>query len=162
MKVYRLYLSLAFLAMGVFSSCSSSETKGIKDIMSLPVHPIESSEQYNKQELITRIPWEFHRIGDNFFVFNGVPNSAALVFRMSDCQLLGEFVSKGMGPGECVTPRYAGCNAEEDTVYIYDTSKIKMFKYEIPKEQTDSFQYKFVDARLLSYPHLSHQQHHHT
>ena len=147
-------VEMSDLAMAVFSSCSSSETKGIKDIMSLPVHTIESSEQYNKQELITRKPWEFHRIGDNFFVFNGVPNSAALVFCMSDCQLLGEFVPKGMGPGECVTPRYAGCNAEEDTVYIYDTSKIKMFKYEIPKEQTDSFQYKFVDEKRSSYKEM--------
>ena len=151
MKTYRLYLSLVLLAMALFSSCSSSGKEGVKDILSLPVHPIETMEQYNQQELITRNPWEFHRIGDNFFVFNGVPECAALVFRMSDCQLLGEFMPKGMGPGECVTPRYAGCSAEEDTVYIYDTSKIRMFKYEIPKQQTDAFQYKLIEEKQSSY-----------
>ena len=151
MKTYRLYLSLALFAMGLFSSCSSSGKEEVQDIQSLPVHPIETMEQYNQQELITRNPWEFHRIGDNFFVFNGVPDCAALVFRMSDCQLLGEFMPKGMGPGECVTPRYAGCSAEEDTVYIYDTSKIRMFKYEIPKQQTDAFQYKLIEEKQSSY-----------
>ena len=52
------------------------------------------------EELITRGPWEFHRIGDNFFVFYGVLSSAAQVFRMSDCGLLGEFFPVGMGPTE--------------------------------------------------------------
>ena len=150
MRTYRLYLSFAFLVMVIFSSCSYSDKDRMKNIMSLPVHVIESSVQYNQQELITGNPWEFHRIGDNFFVFNGVPNSAALVFRTSDCQLLGEFMLKGMGPGECITPRYAGCNAEEDMVYIYDTGKKTMFKFEIPALQKDTLKYRFIDENRSS------------
>ena len=144
MKTYRLYFSLALLVMVFFYSCSLSKKEGMKDLMSLPVHVIESSVQYNQQELITGNPWEFHRIGDNFFVFNGVSNSAALVFRMSDCQLLGEFMPKGMGPGECLTPRYAGCNAGEDTIYIYDSGKRRMFEFEVPALQTDALKYNLI------------------
>ena len=144
MKTYRLYLFLALLAMGVFSSCSSSENGGMKDIMSLPVHSIETV-QYNQQELITRKPWEFHRIGDNFFVFNGISSCAALVFRASDCHFLGEFMSKGMGPGECLSPFYAGCSAEEDTVYVYDSGMNKMFEFWVPSQQTDTLRYKLID-----------------
>ena len=114
---------VAAMAMAVFSSCSSSGKDGLKDIMSLPVYSMENMVQYNHPELITGNPWEFHRVGDNFFVFNGMPTSAALVFRMSDCHFLGEFMLKGMGPGECLTPRYAGCSKGEDTVYMYDTGK---------------------------------------
>ena len=143
MKTYN--FSLVLLAMVVFSSCSSSGNGGMKDIMSLPIHVIESSEQYNQQELITGGPWEFHRIGDHFFVFNGMPNSAAVVFRMSDCHQLGEFMHKGMGPGECLTPRYAGCNAGEDTVYIFDLGMNKMFEFFVPDKQTDVLQYKLID-----------------
>ena len=150
MKAYRLYLSLALFAIGVFSSCSSSEEKGMKDIISLPVHPIETMVQYNQQELITGDPWEFHRIGDKFFVFNGMPDCVALVFRMSDCHLLGEFVAKGMGPHECNVPRYAGCSVSEDTVYIYDTGKRKMFEFEVPAFQTDTLKYNFLNANSAS------------
>ena len=150
MKTYRLYLSLVLLAMALFSSCSSSGKEGVKDILSLPVHPIETMEQYNQQELITRNPWEFHRIGDNFFVFYGMPDCAALVFRMSDCHQLGEFVSMGEGPGECLTPRYAGCSTGEDTVYIYDTGKRKMLEVEVPSLQTDTLQYKVISENPSS------------
>lgn len=150
MKTYRLYLSLALLAMALFSSCSSSGKEGVKDILSLPVYPIETMEQYNQQELITRNPWEFHRIGDNFFVFYGMPDCAALVFRMSDCHQLGEFVSMGGGPGECLTPRYAGCSTGEDTVYIYDTGKRKMLEVEVPSLQTDTLQYKVISENPSS------------
>lgn len=145
MKTYRLYFSLALFAMGVFSSCSSSGKEGMKDIMSMPVHQIETMVQHNQQELITGNPWEFHRVGDNFLVFNGMSNSAALVFRVPDCRLLGEFMPKGMGPGECLRPRYAGCNAEEDTVYIYDSGKHKMFEFWVPSLQMDTLQYKLVN-----------------
>ena len=145
MKTYRLYLSLVFLAMVVFSSCSSSENGGMKDIMALPVHEIENMVQYNQQELITGYPREFHRVGDNFFVFNGMPNSAAVVFRVSDCHQLGEFMPKGMGPGECLTPRYAGCNTEEDTVYIYDSGMNKMSEFLMSDQQTNVLQYKLID-----------------
>ena len=68
MKTYRLYLSLVLLAMALFSSCSSLGKEGVKDILSLPVYPIETMEQYNQQELITRNPWEFHRIFGIFFL----------------------------------------------------------------------------------------------
>lgn len=148
--MYRLYFFLVLFAMAVFSSCSSSGKEGMKDILSFPVYPIESSVQYNQEELITRGPWEFHRIGDNFFVFYGVPSSAAQVFRMSDCGLLGEFVPIGMGPTECSVPRYAGCSAGEDTVYIYDTGKKKMFEFEVPVSQTDTLKYKFVGENRAS------------
>ena len=148
MKTYN--FSLVLLAMGLFSSCSYSEKDGIKDILSMPVYQIETMVQHNRQELITGSPWEFHRIGDNFFVFNGMSSSAALVFRLSDCHLLGEFMPKGMGPGECLTPRYAGCSSEEDTVYMYDSSKSKMFKFWLPSNQADTLHYQFVDAKSSS------------
>lgn len=150
MKTYGLYLSLALLAMGVFSSCSSSEKDGMKDILSMPVHQIKTMVQHNRQELITGSPWEFHRIGDNFFVFNGMSSSAALVFRLSDCHLLGEFMPKGMGPGECLTPRYAGCNSGEDTIYIYDTGKRKMFEFDIPGLQADTLNYHLISEKRSS------------
>ena len=150
MKTYRLYLSLVLLAMVVFSSCSSTGNGKMKDIMSLPVHPVENMVQYNQQELITGGPWEFHRIGEHFFVFNGMPNSAAVVFRMPDCHQLGEFMPKGMGPDECLTPRYAGCSFGEDTVYMYDSSKSKMFKFWLPSNQTDTLHYQFIDAKSSS------------
>ena len=150
MKTYRLYIFLAFFAMATFSSCSSSGKSGLKDIMSLPVYSMENMVQYNHPELITGNPWEFHRVGDNFFVFNGMPTSAALVFRMSDCHFLGEFMLKGMGPGECLTPRYAGCSKGEDTVYMYDTGKSKMAKFEIPTFQTDTLKYRLVGEKRIS------------
>ena len=150
MKIYRLYFFLVLLVMCVCVSCSSSGKGGMKDILSLSVHEIENMVQYNQQELITGSPWEFHRIGDNFFVFNGMPTSAALVFRMSDCHFLGEFMPKGMGPGECLTPRYAGCSNGEDTVYMYDTGKSKMSEFEIPTYQTDTLKYRLVGENLLS------------
>jgi hypothetical protein len=112
--------------------------------MSLPVQVLETV-QYNQQELITRGPWEFHRIGDNFFVFNGMSNCAALLFRASDCHFLGEFMPVGMGPGECLSPCYAGCNAEEDTVYMYDRGMNKMFEFWLPAQRTDTLQYKLIE-----------------
>lgn len=116
----------------------------MSDILSLPEYPIEAV-QYNKEEIISKAPWEFHRIGENFFIFNGMPTSAALVFRMADSHYMGEFISKGMGPGECLTPRYAGCSSNEDTIYIFDSSKSKMTKFLFPKQTGDSLQYTLLD-----------------
>ena len=149
MKKYRpIFLSVLVIAV-IVSACTSSEKKHKADILALKSYPIHT-EQYNKQELITRYPWEFHRIKDNFFVFNGMLTSAALVFRMSDGFPLGEFMLKGMGPGECLTPRYAGCSQDEDMVYIYDSSKSKMVKFYFPDQHTDSLAYSLVEEKRSS------------
>ena len=143
MKRYRL-LSLLVISMSCFFISCFSDKKSMSDILSLPVHSIEAV-QYNKDEIISKSPWEFHRIGDNFFVFNGMPTSAALVFRVSDFHYMGEFMQKGMGPGECLTPRYAGCSSNEDTIYIFDSSKSKMTKFLFPKQIGNSLQYTLFD-----------------
>ena len=143
------YLFVVF-AVGMMVSCSSSDKKGgMMSLDGLPVHVIHA-EQYNKQELITGTPWEFHRIKDKFFVFNGQSTCASLVFRLSDCFPLGEFMPKGMGPGECLTPRYAGCSPDEDTVYIYDSSKSKMVKFYFPENHTDRLSYSLVEETMSS------------
>ena len=149
MKKYRpLFLSVLVIAV-IVSACASSEKKYQEDLLSLKSYPIQM-EQYNKQELITGTPWEFHRIKDKLFVFNGQSTCASLVFRLSDCFPLGEFMPKGMGPGECLTPRYAGCSSDEDTVYIYDSSKSKMVKFYFPESQTDRLTYSLVEETMSS------------
>ena len=76
---YRLNLSSIILLFGIMFSCSSSDKKGgMKSLDKLPVHTIHA-KQYNKNEIISRIPFEFHRVGDHFFLFNGELNSAAVV-----------------------------------------------------------------------------------
>ena len=143
MLKYRLQSSLATMVLCLFVSCSSSKQEGMKDIMALPTYSVEGLK-FNQKEIISGKSWEFHRIGDNFFIFNAVPTSAALVVRMSDCQELGEFVPKGMGPGECNTPRYAGCSAGEDTIYMYDTFKFGMSEFILPSQREDTLRYDFV------------------
>jgi len=143
MKKYRLQSSLATMVLCLFVSCSSPKQEGMKDIMKLPTYSVEGVK-YNKEEIIGGTAWEFHRIGDNFFIFNALPNSAALVVRMSDCKELGVFMPKGMGPGECVTPRYAGCSAGEDAIYIYDTSKSTMTEFDFPSQSADTLNYQLA------------------
>lgn len=143
MKKYRL-LSLVVVALLCFIMSCSSDKEKMMDILSLPEHSIKAV-QYNKDEIVSKNPWEFHRVGEHFFVFNGMPTSAALVFRMADFHFMGEFMSKGMGPGECLTPRYAGCSFDEDTVYIFDSSKSKMTKFLFPEQTGDSLHYTLLD-----------------
>jgi len=143
MKKYRLQSSLATMVLCLFVSCSSPKQEGMRDITELPTYQVEGVK-YNKEEIIGGTAWEFHRIGDNFFIFNALPNSAALVVRMSDCKELGVFMPKGMGPGECVTPRYAGCSAGEDAIYIYDTSKSTMTEFDFPSQSADTLNYQLA------------------
>ena len=144
-RKYRLQFSLALAISCLIVSCSSSKQEGMKDISQLPTYQV-MGVKYNQDEIVSRHSWEFHRIGDNFFIFNGLPNSAALVVRMSDCHVLGEFMPKGMGPGECNTPRYAGCSSEEDTIYMYDTFKYGVSEFVFPVQKEDTLRYGFVGA----------------
>jgi hypothetical protein len=120
--MYRLQYSSVAVLLCLLVSCSSTKEEGIINIMELPTYSVEGVK-HNKEEIVSGNSWEFHRIGDNFLIFNGRPTSAALVVRMSDCKELGEFSLKGVGPGESNTPRYAGCSVGEDTIYMYDTFK---------------------------------------
>lgn len=143
MLKYRLQSSLATMVLCLFVSCSSPKQEGMKDIMKLPTYSVEGVK-FNQEEIISGNAWEFHRVGDNFLIFNAVPTSAALVIRMADCKELGEFMPKGMGPGECNTPRYAGCSAGEDTIYMYDTFKFGMSEFAFPSQREESLQYSFI------------------
>lgn len=145
MKQYRLQFSLAATVLCLLASCSSSKQEGMKDITQLPTYKVEGVK-YNQEEIITGKSWEFHRIGENFFVFNGLPNSAAAVVRMSDCKVLGEFMPKGMGPGECNAPCYAGSSAGEDTIYMYDIFQYKLSEFLFPIQKEDTLRYVFSNA----------------
>ena len=145
----RLQFSLAATVLCLFASCSSSKQEGMKDITLIPTYKVEGVK-YNQEEIVARNAWEFHRIGENFFIFNALPNSAALVVRMSDCRELGEFMPRGMGPGECKTPRYAGCSAGEDTIYMYDTYNYGVSDFVLPVQRQDTLRYDFIrDVRSL-------------
>ena len=71
MKQYRLQFSLAATVLCLLASCSSSKQEGMKDITQLPTYKVEGVK-YNQEEIITGKSWVFHRIGENFFVFNGL------------------------------------------------------------------------------------------
>ena len=145
----RLNLSFIILSFGIMFSCSSSDKKGgMMSLDRLPVHTIHA-EQYNKDEIISRIPFEFHRVGNHFFLFNGELNSAALVLRMSDCNMVGHFIPKGMGPGECLSPQFAGCNEGEDSIYIYDFSR-GLNTFSFPEQLGDTLECSFVDGKRIT------------
>lgn len=145
----RLNFSFIILSFGIMFSCSSSDKKaGMVSLDKLPEHAIHA-KQYNKNEIISRIPFEFHRVGNHFFLFNGELNSAALVFRMSDCNMMGHFIPKGMGPGECLSPKFAGCSEGEDSIYIYDFSRgINTFSF--PEQLGDTLEYSFVAGKRIT------------
>ena len=127
-------------------SCSSPEKRETMDFSMLPEYTLEAT-QLNQDEIISGSAWEFHRVGERFFVIYGVPNSAALILRTSDGQPCGEFVRQGMGPGECLFPHYAGCSENEDTVFIYDRSFHKASAYVFPSSERDTFIYRCVWSR---------------
>jgi hypothetical protein len=151
--MYRLQYSSVAVLLCLLVSCSSTKEEGIINIMELPTYSVEGVK-HNKEEIVSGNSWEFHRIGDNFLIFNGRPTSAALVVRMSDCKELGEFSLKGVGPGESNTPRYAGCSVGEDTIYMYDTFKFGMSVYSLPIQQTDTLDYSFVYSMRSSQDEL--------
>ena len=121
-------------------SCSSPEKRETMDFSLLPEYTLEAT-QLNQDEIVSGSAWEFHRVGERFLVVNGVPNAAAVALRISDGQACGTFVRKGNGPGECLTPHYAGCSENEDTIFLYDRSLHNLAAFTYSLHESDTFTY---------------------
>lgn len=113
------------------------------DFSLLPEYTLEG-KQLNKDEIISDYPWEFYQVGGYFFLSLGMPNMAAYVLRGSDAKPIGNFVLKGNGPGECLSPQFAGYNEKEDTVYLYDRTYHKISAFVLPEQRKDTLSYSFA------------------
>lgn len=136
--------------------CSSGKQDD-KDFLDAEIRTVES-RQY-EEELFISFCGDMAITNSHFILTHDGGGWGTSVFRESDGKKVGSIGSTGQGPGEYITPSYAGKSASGDTIYIYDVSTQAMLMYKIDNFG-DNFEWHYIDkiaqtsSRMVFYRQL--------
>jgi len=130
--------SIYFIFLSFILLFSCSETNKQRSITQLPDPTFIKGDKY-EQEIIASIPSQIEIIGNNIFLFR----TMRLLAQGFDKHTGNETVRLGYigeGPGEFMSPYFAGENKEDSTYYVsdYTYNLMRKYKWEI-KQDTFSF-----------------------
>ncbi|MDR2911629.1 MAG: TolB-like 6-bladed beta-propeller domain-containing protein [Bacteroidales bacterium] len=99
------------------------------DFLNAEIRTVES-RRYD-EELFISFCMDMAIVNSHFLITYDGAGRGALVARESDGNTIGPLGSRGQGPGEYITPSYAGKSINGDTIYLHDIAKQEMLIYKI-------------------------------
>ncbi len=141
LKTQSIFLNI--LLTIIFASCSSPEAKIVFDLQEMPAIPLEG--ELMEEELLAPYTKQMKFIQSYLFHFTPQYENVCLVTN-EKADTIGNFGTVGQGPGELNDwPYFAGTSLFQDTVYMYDTRKTRVFVYEV-NVSSEGVEYSFLHS----------------
>jgi hypothetical protein len=120
---------LLILTLQIGQGCNYQE-KDTKDVPFLPSLPsIEIKSTLLTKDIIIVPPSQIELVEDRLFLFRSGDGHAAKIIKTDGSDRNESFSRMGQGPGEHISPYFAGYDSIKKAIYIWDVSLMVMCEY---------------------------------